>query len=313
MIRWNSGVDGKVRIKEEKFVPDVYSGTLCPEGIYFEVFYLKTTTTQKLTILRQNRPSTWSEKIARRNEWLVLLTLLIVLGVWWAVVSWGNLPSFVLPSPTAVWNEFVVTLKDGSLLANTWVTLKEVLAGLFAGACFAIVIGYLLARSQSLEKMVSPLLVAGQAVPTVAIAPILIIWFGSGLSSKILVCALTVFFPILVNTIIGFRNVPSNLRDLMKSMHASSWQIFTLLEVPASMPVLLGGLRIGATLSVIGAVVGEFVGSDKGLGFLINVGRGQYEMALVFVAIFTLIVLALCLYGAVVFAEYLSMPWKRNH
>lgn len=274
---------------------------------------MKSSVTQDISPLQQGQPSAWSEKLARRNEWLVLLTLLVVLGVWWAVVSWGNLPAFVLPSPAAVWNEFVAILKDGSLLANTWVTLKEVLAGLFAGACLAIVIGYFLARSQSLEKMISPLLVAGQAVPTVAIAPILIIWFGSGISSKILVCTLTVFFPILVNTIIGFRGVPSNLRDLMKSMHASRWQIFTLLEVPASLPVLLGGLRIGATLSVIGAVVGEFVGSDEGLGFLINVGRGQYEMALVFVAIFTLIVLALCLYGAVVLAEHLSMPWKRNH
>jgi NitT/TauT family transport system permease protein len=255
----------------------------------------------------------WNEKLARRSEWLIVLTLLFVLGVWWAVVSWGNLPAFVLPSPKSVWQEFISVLVDGSLLANTWVTLKEILAGLFAGACCAILIGYFLARSQSLEKMISPLLVAGQAVPTVAIAPILIIWFGSGISSKILVCALTVFFPILVNTIIGFRAVPSNLRDLMKSMRASNWQILTLLEVPASLPVLLGGLRIGATLSVIGAVVGEFVGSDQGLGFLINVGRGQYEMSLVFVAIFTLILLALCLYATVLLAERLSMPWKRNH
>ncbi len=256
---------------------------------------------------------TWQERMVRRNEWLILLVLLCVLAIWWAVDSWGNLPAFVLPSPAAVWDEFIATLQDGSLLANTWVTLQEVLAGLFSGACCAILIGYFLAQSQTLEKMISPLLVAGQAVPTVAIAPILIIWFGSGISSKILVCALTVFFPILVNTIIGFRGVPANLRNLMKSMHASRWQIFTLLEVPASLPVLLGGLRIGATLSVIGAVVGEFVGSDEGLGFLINVGRGQYEMSLVFVAIFTLILLALCLYGTVVLAERIAMPWKRNH
>jgi NitT/TauT family transport system permease protein len=117
---------------------------------------------------------------------------------------------------------------------------------------------------------------------------------------------------VLVNTIIGFRAVPNNLRNLMRSMHASRWQMFRLLELPGSLPVLLGGLRIGATLSVIGAVVGEFVGSDKGLGFLINVGRGQYDMALVFVAIFSLIILALCLYGSVLLTERLAMPWKKH-
>jgi NitT/TauT family transport system permease protein len=270
----------------------------------------------KATVInQQGRPPkpAWTEKLARRNEWLILTSALLVLGIWQAVVYWGNLPAFVLPSPAAVWTEFIAISKNGSLLFNTWVTLKEVIAGLFAGSCLAIVIGYFLARSSSLEKLVSPILVAGQAVPTIAIAPILIIWFGSGISSKVLICALTVFFPILVNTIIGFRAVPEKLRDLMKSMHASNWQIFRLLELPASLPILLAGLRIGATLSVIGAVVGEFVGSDQGLGFLINLGRGQYEMALVFVAIFTLMLLALCLYGSVLLTEYLLIPWKRNH
>jgi len=161
-----------------------------------------------------------------------------------------------------------------------------------------------------LEKILSPFLVASQAIPMVAIAPLLIIWFGPGLFSKVLICAMIVFFPVLVNTMIGFRGVPENLRDLMQSMRASKWQKLRLLEIPAALPILFGGLRIGATLSVIGAVVGEFVGSDKGLGFLINVGRGQYDTALVFVAIFTLILMALILYGLAMAAEKRSMPWK---
>lgn len=256
--------------------------------------------------------TTWQTRLARHNEWLIIVSLFAALAIWSAVVNWSGLPSFVLPTPRAVWQKFIALLVDGTLLVNTWVTLQEVLAGLFAGACVAIVLGYFLARSSTLEKLIAPFLVAGQAVPTVAIAPILIIWFGSGISSKILVCALTVFFPILVNTIIGFREVPQNLTHLMRSLHASRWQTFRLLELPASLPVLLGGLRIGATLSVIGAVVGEFVGSDKGLGFLINLGRGQYDMALVFVAIFALVLLALCLYGIVVLSERLAMPWRRH-
>ncbi|MDO9120503.1 MAG: ABC transporter permease, partial [Anaerolineaceae bacterium] len=165
----------------------------------------------------------------------------------------------------------------------------------------------------TLEQLLSPYLVASQAIPVVAIAPLLIIWFGPGISSKILICALIVFFPVLVNTILGFRGVPENLRDLMVSMRATRWQKLRLLEIPAALPILFGGLRIGATLSVIGAVVGEFVGSDKGLGFLINVGRGQFDTALVFVAIFTLIFMALSLYGLAMLAEKRSTRWKTAH
>ena len=128
--------------------------------------------------------------------------------------------------------------------------------------------------------------------------------------SKVLICALIVFFPVLVNTVVGLRSVPEELVDMMRSLQATRWQTVTHLEVPAALPVFLGGLRIGATLSVIGAVVGEFVGADRGLGFLINLGRGRYDTALVFVAVFTLVTLALSLYGAVVFIESRWLSWR---
>jgi NitT/TauT family transport system permease protein len=130
--------------------------------------------------------------------------------------------------------------------------------------------------------------------------------------SKILICALIVFFPVLVNTVVGLRAVPENLRDLMRSLQATRLQMLRFLEVPAALPVFLGGLRIGATLSVIGAVVGEFVGADRGLGFLINVSKGQYDTALVFVAIITLVVMALGLYGAVVLLETRLLAWQQQ-
>jgi NitT/TauT family transport system permease protein len=115
-----------------------------------------------------------------------------------------------------------------------------------------------------------------------------------------------------VNTVVGLRSVPEELVDLMRSLQATRWQTIGYLEVPAALPVFLGGLRIGATLSVIGAVVGEIVGSDRGLGFLINVGRGQYDTALVFVAVFTLVALALGLYGVVVYVENRSLTWQQR-
>ena len=215
--------------------------------------------------------------------------MIIALLVWEAAILIWKFPAFILPGPGLVALRFIRAISDGSLIRHFMITLFEVVMGLVIGAGCATVLGYLLAKSPASERFLSPYLVASQAIPLVAIAPLLIIWFGPGLFSKILICSLIVFFPILINTIVGVRAVPDTLRDLMRSLHASRQQTLRLLEVPAALPVFLGGLRVGATLSVIGAVVGEFVGSDRGLGFLINVGRGQYDTALVFAAIFTLI------------------------
>lgn len=253
------------------------------------------------------------EYLARRNGWLVAVSLVFFVVLWDRIVNWGHLPSFLLPAPQAVWQKLVTMVSNGMLMEHAWVTLYEVLLGLALGSVLATIIGYTLAKSPLLEKMFSPYLVASQAIPTVAIAPLLVIWFGPEAFSKILVCAMTVFFPILVNTMIGFRAVPENLGDLMRSMRATRLQKLRYLEIPSALPVLFGGLRIGATLSVIGAVVGEFVGSDKGLGFLINVGRGQYDTPLVFVSIFTLILMAICLYGLAMFAERRTTRWKTVH
>jgi NitT/TauT family transport system permease protein len=145
----------------------------------------------------------------------------------------------------------------------------------------------------------------------VAIAPLLVIWFPSPVD-KMLICALIVFFPVLVNTVVGLHSVPEELHELMRSLRATRWQTFRTLEVPASLPVFLGGMRIGATLSVIGAVVGEFIGADRGLGFLINVGRGQFDTALVFVAVFSLVALALALYGLVIWLESRLLAWQQR-
>lgn len=242
----------------------------------------------------------------------IVITLLLFLTVWEGLVLLFDLPAFILPSPMQVGQRFAKAISDGSLLENSVTTMIEVFSGLASGVFFATLLGYILAKSTFLENVLQPFLIASQAIPTVAIAPLLVIWFGSGIFSKVLICALIVFFPVLVNTIVGIRAVPENLRDLMRSLKATPWQMFHLLELPAAMPVLLGGLRIGATLSVIGAVVGELVGADRGLGFLINVGRGQYDTALVFVGILTLVFLALALYSLVLWLEKKLLRWKTN-
>jgi NitT/TauT family transport system permease protein len=264
-----------------------------------------------LTRKMENTPS----KPARSHTywWVMPLASLLALLAWDLFTRYGDLPAFILPSPRLVFERFLRALSDGSLARHSAATLLEVVLGLLSGTTLAVAFGYLIAKSRLFERILSPFLVASQAVPIVAIAPLLVIWFGSGIFSKVLICALIVFFPVLVNTIVGIRAVPRALNELMRSLHASRWQMLKMLEIPAALPVFLGGLRIGATLSVIGAVVGEFVGADRGLGFLINVGRGQYDTALVFVAIFTLVTLALSLYGIVLLLERRLLSWQDAH
>jgi NitT/TauT family transport system permease protein len=244
--------------------------------------------------------------------WTLPAVIAFTVLVWDAASRWAGLPAFILPSPGAVGRRFLRSVVDGSLLRHTSATLIEVLGGLLLGLTIATCLGYALAKSRTVERLLAPYIVASQSVPTVAIAPLLIIWFGSGHLSKVLISALIVFFPVLVNTIVGVRSVPEDLYDLMRSLRATRWQIFSKLEAPAAMPVLFGGLKIGATLSVIGAVVGEFVGSDEGLGFLINMGRGVFDTALVFVAVFVLIVLALGIYGIVAALESRLLSWQET-
>lgn len=243
---------------------------------------------------------------------LIPISLFVAVIVWDLITRLGEFPAFILPPPSLVWRRLWQVILDGSLLRHTLFTMAEVLAGLAIGVIAATTLGYLLAKSPVVERLISPYIVASQSVPIVAIAPLLVIWFGPGVWSKILVAALIVFFPVLVNTVVGLRSVPVDLRDLMRSLHATRWQTFSLLEVPSALPIFLGGLRIGATLAVIGAVVGEFVGADRGLGFLINQARGQYDTALVFVAVLTLVVAALTLYSLVVLLERRLLSWQQR-
>ncbi|HLF75581.1 MAG TPA: ABC transporter permease [Anaerolineales bacterium] len=244
--------------------------------------------------------------------WLGLLSIFLGLFAWHFAARYSGLPNFILPSPLSVWTRFLRAVGDGSLPYHTGITLIEIVLGLLAGVTFATIVGYFLAKSRSLERVLSPYLVASQAIPVVAIAPLLVIWLGDGILSKVVICALIVFFPVLVNTIVGVRAVPTALYDLMNSLHASRAQILRKVEIPASLPVFLGGLRIGATLSVIGAIVGELVDAEEGLGFLLQLGDFQYDTPMVFVAVFTLIALALILYGIVTLLEKRFLKWQEK-
>lgn len=243
---------------------------------------------------------------------LALLSFSVFLMLWQAIVWLGGYPTFILPSPVAVASRWARLLVSGILWLHVRVTLAEVLIGLGLGTAIATVLGYVLAHSPVAEQVLAPFIVASQSVPTVAIAPLLVIWFGTGVLSKILVCALIVFFPILVNTVVGVRGVGRDLRDLMRTLEASRWQVIWMLEIPAALPTLLGGLKVGATLAVIGAIVGEFVAADRGLGYLLKQGQQVYDTPQVFVGIGTLVILAQILYGLVALAERALLRWRET-
>lgn len=234
--------------------------------------------------------------------------VLALLATWSVAASLVDTP-YLLPRPTAVLESLVV---NGSrILWHAEATLAAILVGFVLGFLAATILGYVISRSRALEQVLSPYLVASQAVPVVAIAPLLVYWFGSsGLAVKAITAALIVFFPMLVSTVVGLRNVDPAYRDLMQVLSARRWQTFRLMELPAALPVLFGGLRVGVTLAVVGAVVGEFLGSNRGLGALIQIAGSQYNDPLMFAALLTLATLALTLYGAATLAERVAL---RNH
>ncbi len=264
-----------------------------------------------LTTYRLSRWMANERRLRLGRALVAVATVLLFLFVWEGLVSWRAYPSFILPRPSEVWFKLRLMVADGSLGRHLSITLIEILLGLVLGLGTAAVLGYILAKSVSLERLLAPYIVALQSFPIIAIAPLLVIWIRDGLLRTVLICALTLFFPALVNTIVGLRSVEPELLALMRSLRATRWQLFTKLEVPAALPVLFGGMKVGTTLAVIGAVIGEFVGADRGLGFLINLARGLLDTPMLFVALFTLVVIALALYGFISLLEYRLLAWRR--
>lgn len=259
------------------------------------------------------RPNPVFAWLDERPTWLTIaISFLLLLGAWQLVVTLGGYPPFILPGPRDVAEAFVRLMSDGRLPRHTLVTLSEVVPGLALGVLVALPLAYVLTKSPLAERLISPYLIASQAIPVIAIAPLLTIWVQSWYWSRVLVAALTVFFPILVSSIAGLRAVPREFYDLMHSLRASKWQIFRKLEMPAALPTVLAGLKVGATLAVIGAIVGEFVQpKSQGLGYLLVTSRYQFKTDEVFVVLLTLSVMALSLYGLVFLAERRLLRWRR--
>jgi putative riboflavin transport system permease protein len=233
-----------------------------------------------------------------------VVSLAAFLVAWKLLTVVTGTPDYILPAPEVVAERALRAIGSGLLWEHTAVTLSEILLGLAVGAATAIAVGVALGKSVVIERVLSPYIVAAQSVPILALAPLLDIWFGGGLLARVLICALIVFFPIAIATMVGIRSADPLLREMFRSLGASPGQITARLEIPSALPVIFGGLRVGVTLAVIGAVVAEWAGASSGLGVLINIAnQGLFDTPLMFVALATLALIGIGLHGLVVSVE----------
>jgi NitT/TauT family transport system permease protein len=235
---------------------------------------------------------------------------LALLALWQIACTLFHIPAFLLPSPLAVL-ERIAQIPD-RMLVHFLATLREVLLGFAVATAGGVVLAIATAHSRLLTRTLYPLLVVSQTMPIVAIAPVLVIWFGPGDIARLTVVFLIAFFPIFVNMTAGLLRVDEELLDLVRGLNASRWKVLTKIRLPNALPHLFTGMRVSIALSVIGAVVSEFVAAEQGLGYLVFTGATNIDTSLVFAAVFLLAVMGVVLFQFVRLAQSLVVPWARD-
>ena len=238
---------------------------------------------------------------------LPVLGVALLLLAWHLCVVVFDVPLVVLPRPGLVWDSL---LKNWRLLAEEgWITLLESFYGFLLAFCLGVPLAVAISSSRVLNLMFYPLLIATQSLPKVALAPLILVWLGIGIESKLAIAWLVAFFPIVVDTATGLRNTPAEYLDLATSVRANGWQTFWKIRLPAALPFVISGSKVAITLAVIGAVIGEFIGSNQGLGNLMLVANSQVNVPLAYAALVGLAAVGIGLYAAVVLVEVALKPW----
>ena len=236
-----------------------------------------------------------------------IITLVSIIVLWEVLLNIFNIPPYLIPKPTDIVE--AAYSRPINWAEHTWATLIETLLGFSIGALLGIISAITIVYSKLMEKILYPILLFAQVIPKVAVAPILVVWFGFGLAPKIAIAVVISFFPVVVNTMIGLRLLEQDLVDLAVSLRATSWQIFQKLRFPNSLPYLFGGLKISITMSLVGAIVAEFVTSQRGLGYLVNFANTFMDTPLMFVGVVILSVMGGALYLIIMIVERILMPW----
>ena len=249
----------------------------------------------------------------RAHKHALLWTLgsfLIVFAIWELTVRLFAMPEYLLPGPEPV---FVALAKNiGTLAGQTIWTAGTVLAGFIIAAAFAIPLAMLIVVSPTLERLLYPPMVATQSIPKIALAPLFIVWFGFGVTPKVAVAFLIAFFPIVIDTIVGLRSIDPAMIQLARSMGAPSHRIFLKLRLPHALPMIFGGLKVASSLAVVGALTVEFVGSDKGLGYLLVQASGNLNTALLFATLVILSAMAMAFFYLIEMLERIAIPWHAS-
>jgi NitT/TauT family transport system permease protein len=252
-------------------------------------------------------------RIRRRktfNAMLPVATFVILIAAWWAVVELRDIPSYLLPSPEGVFPRIIEDV--GILTRNAYPTIFAIAAGFGLTIVSAIPIGLALALSDTSKRALYPLIVFIQLIPKIAVAPLLLVWFGFGLESKVLLVLLLTFFPLLLASMAGFSILDDRLLYLTRSMGATTWQTFRFLRLPSALPIIFSGLKTSATIATTAAIVAEFVGANQGLGYLLLQGTSRLDTELIFAILFILTLIGLALNYLVEFLEFLMTPWQRG-
>jgi NitT/TauT family transport system permease protein len=269
------------------------------------------TSAEPATPTGQARP-TLAERLVRFASaiWRPMVLLGLIFAGWWVVTAREMVPAYLVPSPPAV---FQTLVEDRAMLAyHTWVTTYETVVGFVLAALIGVATGVLIVYSQTLEKALYPVILFAQVIPKIAIAPILVVWFGFGPEPKIILAVLIAFFPVVISAVAGLRSVDPELLDLSSTMGASRWQTFRKIRFPTALPHLMAGLKVAVTLAVVGAVVGEFVGADQGLGFILLLASGTLNAPLLFADLLLMSMIGIVLFVLVEAAEALLIPWHAS-
>ncbi|MDR7401927.1 MAG: ABC transporter permease [Armatimonadota bacterium] len=236
-----------------------------------------------------------------------LLTVTVAVGVWWAVAAVGRLPEYVLPAPDVVGRTLLASL--GALYPHMRVTLREILTGFGLTVFISIPLALLIAYWTPFERTVYPLIVILQLIPKIALAPLFVVWFGFGFVPKVAIVVLLSFFPLVIDSTVGFKSVNPLLLHLARTMTASEWRIFWRIRLPAALPHIFAGLKVAIAFATVGAIVGEFVGADRGLGYMLLRANGDLNTPLLFAILIVLSGMGMALFMIVEGLERAVIPW----
>ena len=240
------------------------------------------------------------------------LSVGVFIAIWWIYVAVKHVPAYILPSPPKVWNSLEKMFVKGTVYPHLWTTTYEVILGFVIGAFLGIVLGYIFIKVDALKTMLMPYLIFLQTAPKIALVPLFVIWFGIGLVSKVVLIISMVLFPVLSGMMLGLESIPPDVRNLMKILKASKWQIFSQVEIQYSLPALFASMKVGIVQAVIGAIVAEWMSGKQGLGYILTYASSTYDTPMLLAGIIVTIILGIATYQVISVLEDKFLYWHES-